>query len=118
MTEAINKNTFFKCFYSVLCILFILRIRNNLIFWNIIIRPLIYCCFKLYCVLAWISLSFSPPSLLSTPDFVDPALKFFLAILLLSFQIFCKLAVMSCVHKSKIVYKFNVIKRCRTLFIV
>lgn len=106
MTEAINKNTFFKCFYSVLCILFILRIRNNLIFG-------IY--LKLYCVLAWISLSFSPPSLLSTPDFVDPALKFFLAILLLSFQISCKLAVMSCVHKSKIVYKFNVIKRCRTL---
>ena len=35
MTETINKNTFFECFYSVLCILFILRIRNNLIFWNI-----------------------------------------------------------------------------------
>ena len=35
MTETINKNTLFECFYSVLCILFILRIRNNLIFWNI-----------------------------------------------------------------------------------
>lgn len=106
MTETINKNTFFKCFYSVLCILFILRIRNNLIFWNI---------FKIVLCLSLDFSEFSPPSLLSTPDFVDPALKFFLAILLLSFQISCKLAVMSCVHKSKIVYKFNVIKRCRTL---